>query len=71
MGKEAAVAAALAQQSRGKITAEEDIVCIVTGSAVKWPETMPLAFTQKALCDERPEAVRAWISSIDDTQNQA
>ena len=63
----AAVAAALAQQSRGEITADEDIVCIVTGSAVKWPDTMPLAFTQKALCDERPEAIRAWISSFEDS----
>jgi threonine synthase len=67
----ASVAAALAQQSRGEITADEDIVCIVTGSAVKWPDIIPLASRQRELCDERPEAIRAWISSIDDSYNQA
>ena len=61
----APVAAALNQRKRGELGRDEDVVCIVTGSAAKWPDTLPLAYTPKALVDENAAAVRAWIQSFD------
>ncbi|MSO94095.1 MAG: pyridoxal-phosphate dependent enzyme [Rhodospirillales bacterium] len=61
----APVAAALNQQKRGELGQDEDVVCIVTGSSAKWPDTLPLAYTPRALIDENPASVRAWIQSFD------
>jgi threonine synthase len=36
----AAVAAALAQAARGEIGADDDVVCVLTGAGVKWPDTL-------------------------------
>ena len=61
----ASVAGALAMQGRGELGEEEDVVCVVTGTALKWPETMRLAAAEHTLRDEDPTTVRAWIAAFD------
>ena len=61
----ASVAGALAQQRRGDIGECEQVVCVVTGTATKWPETIRAAAEAHTLRDEDPRAVRAWISAFD------
>ena len=61
----ASVAGALAMQRRGELADGEDVVCVVTGTALKWPETMRLAADEHTLRDEDPAAVRAWIAAFD------
>jgi threonine synthase len=61
----AGVAAALSLQRMGQIGAEEDIVCIMTGSAVKWPDTIGLDMQRHELTDEDPKVVEAWVHAVD------
>jgi threonine synthase len=62
----APVAAALAQQARGELGEDEDVVCVLTGAGVKWPAALLEAMSPGELRDPAPEAVRAWIRSFDD-----
>jgi len=61
----AAVAAALAVAQRGELGADEDLVCVLTGSGVKWPDSLVDALTSRELQDATPTAVRAWIEALD------
>jgi threonine synthase len=61
----ASVAAALALAARGDLGEDEDVVCVLTGAGVKWPDALAAAFAPCELSDERPEAVRAWIRAFD------
>jgi threonine synthase len=61
----AAVAAALALLSRGELSADEDVVCVLTGAGVKWPDALVDALTPRELTDPSPAAVRAWIEATD------
>ena len=61
----AGVAAALAQQRLGQIGANEDVVCIMTGAAVKWPETISLGVAAHELHDQDPELIEAWVRAAD------
>jgi threonine synthase len=61
----AAVAVALALRSRGEIEADEDVVCVLTGAGVKWPDALVGAITPRELADGTPAAVRAWIDAED------
>jgi threonine synthase len=62
----AAVAAALALARRGELGADEDLVCLLTGSGVKWPDSLVDALTSRELQDATPTAVRAWIEALDE-----
>lgn len=61
----AALAAALRSQEDGAFDADEDIVCLVTGAAVKWPETIALSYEPHCLQENDTKALMAWIRSID------
>jgi threonine synthase len=57
------VAAALGLASRGELTADEDVVCVLTGAGAKWPDALIDALTPRELVDASPSAVRAWIDA--------
>lgn len=59
----AAVAAALALAARGDLSADEDVVCVLTGAGAKWPDALVDALTPRELVDASPAAVRAWIDA--------
>jgi threonine synthase len=59
----AAVAAALALAARGELGADEDAVCVLTGTGAKWPDALVDALTPRELVDASPLAVRAWIDA--------
>jgi threonine synthase len=61
----ASVAAALALAARGELGADENVVCVLTGAGVKWPDALVDAVTPRELADATPAAVRAWIDAID------
>lgn len=61
----ASIAAALAMQRRGELHPDEDVVCIVTGAGIKWPDGLALAAVPHELRDEDPNAVRAWLDAYD------
>ena len=61
----AAVAAALALAARGELGLDEDVVCVLTGAGVKWPDALVDALTPRELADASPAAVRAWIEAFD------
>jgi threonine synthase len=61
----AGVAAVLAMQARGEIDKDEDVVCVVTGAGLKWPEHMALAVEPHLLQDENATTVRAWLDAVD------
>jgi threonine synthase len=61
----ASVAAALAMQRRGELDPEEDVVCIVTGGGIKWPDELARAAEPHELRDEDSKAVRAWLDAYD------
>jgi threonine synthase len=63
----AAVAAALALAARGELGVDEDVVCVLTGAGVKWPDALVDALTPRELADANPAAVRAWIEAFDGT----
>jgi len=60
----AGVAAVLALQRSGQIGADEDVVCVMTGAAVKWPETIRLGVAAQELIEEDPLIVGAWLSAV-------
>jgi threonine synthase len=62
----AAVAAALALASKGELAPDEDVVCVLTGAGVKWPDALVDALTPRELVDASPAAVRAWIDAQDE-----
>jgi threonine synthase len=59
------LAVALAQQARGVYKRDDDIVCVMTGAAVKWPDTIALGMDRHVLADSDLVAVRAWIDAGD------
>jgi threonine synthase len=59
----ASVAAALLQQERGEIGAEEDVVCLLTGTAMKWPELLPARNDSHLLSDADAAAIDAWLDA--------
>jgi threonine synthase len=59
----ASVAAVLAMAARGELDADEDVICVLTGAGVKWPDALVDALTPRELVDASPDAVRAWIDS--------
>jgi threonine synthase len=61
----APVAAALALAARNALEADEDVVCVLTGAGVKWPDALVDALTPRELQDASPAAVRAWIDALD------
>jgi threonine synthase len=60
-----AVAGALALAARGELGPDEDVVCVLTGAGVKWPDALVEALTPKELADASPAAIRAWIDAVD------
>ena len=59
----ASVAAALELAARGELGTDEDVVCVLTGAGVKWPDALVDALTPRELTDASPSAVRAWIDA--------
>jgi threonine synthase len=57
----ASVAGALAEQRAGRIRADQDVVCIVTGALVKWPDDLAAAVDDAELTDPSEESVRRWV----------
>ena len=57
------VAAALGLAARGELGADEDVVCVLTGAGVKWPDALIDALTPRELIDASPSGVRAWIDA--------
>ena len=53
------------REARGDVGANEDLVCVLTGAGVKWPDALPVAIQPRQLADADPDAVRAWIRSFD------
>lgn len=61
----ASVAVALELARRGEITPGEDVVCVVTGSAAKWPADVAMAAEAHALHESDPQTIRAWLEAFD------
>lgn len=61
----ASVAAAVEMARRGEIADGEDVVCVITGAAVKWPSAVALAAARGPLPQDEPDAVRAWLEAFD------
>lgn len=61
----ASLAVALEMQRRGEIGEGEDVVCVVTGAAAKWPSDVALAAARRQLPEDEPAAVRAWLETFD------
>jgi threonine synthase len=60
-----AVAVALAQQRRRDLVDGENVVCLLTGAAVKWPDTVKLGVASHELQEADNATVDAWISQVD------
>ncbi len=50
------VAGALALAARGELGPDEDVVCVLTGAGVKWPDALMDALTPKELVGREPGA---------------
>ena len=61
----AAVAAALQMQARGEIGDDEDVVCIVTGGAAKWPDTIKRSVEPHLIAESDKAALEGWIIAAD------
>jgi threonine synthase len=61
----ASVAGALLMRQRAEINVHDDVVCLLTGSGVKWPDHLLHAIDAHELQDQDPTTVRAWIESFD------
>ncbi len=61
----APLAAVMAQQARGELGEDEDVVCILTGAGGKWPDALLDALDDHELREQDPEALRAWIGAFD------
>jgi threonine synthase len=55
------VAAAVKLNAEGAFGKDEDVVCVVTGAAVKWPRELEMAVESHELLDKDAGAIRAWI----------
>jgi threonine synthase len=63
----AAVAAALKLQQEDAFGPDEDVVCLVTGAAAKWPDTISLSFEPKILEQNDRRMLMAWIEAMDES----
>jgi threonine synthase len=61
----AALAAALEAEERGQLKTGEDVVCLVTGAAVKWPGTIRLSLEPNYLASNDTDALKEWIRAFD------
>jgi threonine synthase len=61
----ASVAGALLMRQRAEIGASDDVVCLLTGSGVKWPDHLLHAAEVHELRDHDPATVRLWIEAFD------
>jgi threonine synthase len=61
----ASVAGALAEQQAGRIRSDQDVVCIVTGALVKWPDDLVVAIETEELDDPSGDAVQRWVLEFD------
>jgi threonine synthase len=61
----ASVAGALAEQQAGRLGAQEDVVCLVTGALVKWPDVLEGAVDGQELADPTDQAVQEWVREFD------
>jgi threonine synthase len=61
----AALAAALEAEECGQFETEEDVVCLVTGAAVKWPDTIRLSLEPNCLATNDSDDLKAWIRAFD------
>jgi threonine synthase len=61
----ASVAGALLMQQRGDIEGGDDVVCVLTGSAFKWPDHLLYAMRSRELHDDDPATVRSWVQGFD------
>jgi threonine synthase len=59
------VAGALAEQQAGRIGSDQDVVCIVTGGLVKWPDDLAAAVETDELDDPSGDAVQRWVLEFD------
>jgi threonine synthase len=62
----ASVAAVSILQQQHRFKEGDDVVCLLTGAGVKWPDSVLDAMVPHEVVDEDPEAVRAWIGGFDD-----
>ena len=60
----AGVAAALALAAGGELGPDDDVVCILTGTGIKWPDTLLGLGGGARLDDGRPEALRSWLEAL-------
>ncbi len=61
----APVAAALSMAADGRLAADEDVVCLLTGSAAKWPDEVARIAGPAELAEHDPAALRGWIAAFD------
>jgi threonine synthase len=61
----APVAAALAMAAEGRLAPDEEVVCILTGAGVKWPDEVARIAEPAELAEHDPEAFRGWIAAFD------
>ena len=61
----AALAAALEAEEQGQLNSSDNVVCLVTGAAVKWPETIRLSLEPNCLSTDDVESLKAWIRALD------
>jgi len=59
----ASVAAAIKMNAQGAFAPGDDVICIVTGAAVKWPRELEMAIESHELQDKDATAIRAWIDA--------
>lgn len=63
----ASVAAVAVLQRQQRFRPDDDVVCLLTGAGVKWPDALLGAMEPHEAVDEDVEAVRSWISGFDQT----
>ncbi len=63
----ASVAAVAVLQRQHRFGPDDDVVCLLTGAGVKWPDALLAVMEPHEAVDEDIEAVRSWISGFDQT----
>jgi threonine synthase len=61
----ASLAGVLLMRERAEVGPEDDVVCLLTGSGVKWPDDLVYVADLHELRDQDPAAVRSWIEAFD------